>query len=114
MARAKVAYSTRALVRSGKVAANSAAIGPPSSVPTKAAFSDPAASITASTSSIWSSSVGAPKSGSDSPEPRRSNVITRAKPVSRAITRSSEGSDQRYSTWEIHGGTHTRSVGASP
>jgi hypothetical protein len=101
-------------VRSGNVAANSEAIGPPSSVPAIAALSDPAASMTARTSSIWSSSVGAPKSGSERPEPRRSNVITRANPVSRAITRSSEGSAQRYSTWEIHGGIQTRSVGPSP
>ena len=48
-------------MRSGKVAAKSAAIGPPSSVPQIAALSDPAASITASTSSICSSSVGAPE-----------------------------------------------------
>ncbi len=54
------------------------------------------------------------RSGSDRPEPRRSNVITRANWVSRAITRSSEGSDHRYSTCEIQGGTQTRSSGPSP
>ncbi len=70
--------------------------------------------MTASTSSIWSSSVGAPNKGSERPEPRRSNVITRANCVSRCITRSSDGSDQRYSTCEIHGGTQTRSMGPSP
>ena len=101
-------------MRSGKVAANRAAIGPPSSVPAMAALSEPAASITASTSSIWSSSVGAPKSGSESPEPRRSNVITRANSVRRAITRSSDGSDQRYSTCDTQGGIQTRSMGPSP
>ena len=76
--------------------------------------SAPAASITASTSSICSSSVGAPQNGSDRPEPRRSKVITRAKRVTRLITRSSERSDHRYSTWEIQGGIQTRSTGASP
>jgi hypothetical protein len=96
------------------VAANRIAIGPPSSVPQIAALSEPAASITASTSSIWSSSVGAPKNGSESPEPRLSKVITRANCVRRAITRSSEGSDQRYSTWDIHGGIQIRSIGPSP
>ena len=101
-------------VRSGWVAANSAAIGPPSSVATIAASFDPAASITASTSSICSSSVGAPSSGSERPEPRRSKVITRAKLVSRSITPASDASDQRYSTCEIQGGIHTRSMGPSP
>ena len=102
------------MVRSGKVAANSDAIGPPSSVPQIAALFDSAASITASTSSIWSSRVGAPKSGSERPEPRRSKVITRANSVRRAITRSREGSDHRYSTCEIQGGIQTKSIGPSP
>ena len=91
-----------------------AAIGPPSSVPAIHARSDPAASITARTSSICSSSVGAPASGSDRPEPRRSKVITRANWVSRAITRASDSSDQRYSTCEIHGGIQTRSMSSLP
>ena len=89
-------------------------MGPPSSVPQIAARSDPAASMTASTSSICSSSVGAPKSGSDSPDPRRSNVITRANWVRRFPNRSSVGSAHRYSTCEIQGGTQTRSMGPSP
>jgi hypothetical protein len=96
------------------VAANRTAIGPPSSVPQIAARSDPAAFITARTSSIWSSSVGAPNRGSESPEPRLSKVIRRANWVSRATTRWSDGSDQRYSTWEIQGGIQTRSIGPSP
>ena len=79
-----------------------------------AAFVDPAASITASTSSICSSSVGAPWSGSDRPDPRRSKVITRANWVRRSITALREGSDQRYSTCEIQGGIHTMSTGPSP
>ena len=58
VARAKVAYSTSALTRSGWVAAKSAASGPPSRVPMNAARSLPAASMTAITSSICSSSVG--------------------------------------------------------
>jgi hypothetical protein len=82
--------------------------------PQIAALFEPAASITASTSSICSSSVGAPKNGSDRPEPRLSNVITLANWVSRAMTRSSDGSAQRYSTCDIHGGIQTRSSGPSP
>ena len=96
------------------MAANIAAIGPPSSVPVIAARSEPAASITASTSSICSSSVGAPDSGSDSPDPRRSNVITRANWVRRPITASSVGSDHRYSTCDTQGGIQTRSRSPSP
>jgi hypothetical protein len=55
-----------------------------------------------------------PKKGSDSPEPRRSKVIRRAKLVIRRMTRVSERSDQRYSTCEIQGGIHIRSMGPSP
>ena len=105
---------TSELTRSGWVAANTAAMGPPSSVAAMAASFDPAASSTASTSSICSSSVGAPWSGSERPEPRRSNVITRAKLVSRSITAAIDASDQRYSTCEIQGGIQTRSTGPSP
>jgi hypothetical protein len=79
-----------------------------------AARSEPAASMTASTSSICSSRVGAPKKGSDSPEPRRSKVMTRANSCSRCPKRSSVGSAHRYSTCEIQGGTQTRSIGPSP
>ena len=49
-------------------------IGAPSEIPHSAARSEPAASITARTSSIRCSSVGASATGSDSPDPRRSNV----------------------------------------
>ncbi len=71
-------------MRSGWVAANSAAIAPPSSIAYTAARSEPAASITATTSSICSSSVGARPSGSDSPVPRRSNMISRLNEASRS------------------------------
>jgi hypothetical protein len=70
-------------VRSGWVAANSAAIAPPSSQANTAAVREPTASITATTSSICSSSVGAPGTGSDSPVPRRSNMIRRENEANR-------------------------------
>ena len=83
-------------------------------MPTSATRSEPTASITAIRSSIWSSSVGAPKNGSERPDPRLSKVMKRAKLVIRRITRMSERSDQRYSTCEIQGGIHIRSMGPLP
>jgi hypothetical protein len=38
-------------------------------------------------------------------------VMSRAKLVILCITRWSERSDQRYSTWEIQGGIHITSMG---
>src|SRR5436190_929942 len=70
--------------------------------------------MTAIASSICSSSVGAPIIGSDSPEPRRSKVITRAKRPIRSPTVSSVGSVNRCSHCEIQVGTQRRSIGASP
>ncbi len=68
---------------SGYVAANSAHIGPPSDEPTSAARSEPTACITACTSSMRSSSMGASVTRSERPVPRLSNNITRAKAPSR-------------------------------
>ena len=101
-------------MRSGWLAANSAAIGPPSSDPTTAARSEPAAFITASTSSICSSSVGAPSIGSDSPEPRRSNTITLPNEAIRSNAALIVGSRKRYSHCEIQVGTQRMSSGPSP
>ena len=75
-----VAYEatrTSADVRSGNVAANSAQIGPPSAPPSSAARSEPAASITARMSSIISSNEPSARIRSESPVPRRSNMIRR-------------------------------------
>ena len=68
----------RAAVRSGYVAANKAAIAAPSHDPISAARSEPTASMTARTSSIRSSSEGAPSTGSEMPVPRLSKRRTRA------------------------------------
>jgi hypothetical protein len=96
------------------VAANSIASGPPSSDPIRATRSDPAASITASTSSIWSSSVGGVTIGSDRPAPLRSNEITREKAHMRVRNALIEGSSTSTSIWPIQVGTYMRSIGPSP
>jgi hypothetical protein len=59
------------------VAAKSTLIDAPSDKPKSAARREPAASITARTSSMRVSSVGAPSTGSDIPVPRLSNLISR-------------------------------------
>ena len=76
---------TRALVRSGCVAAKSAAIIVPSLAPMIAARSDPTASMTARTSSIQSSSGGGVLEGigSERPIPDLSNEISRLNDESR-------------------------------
>jgi len=76
------------------VAANTAAMAPPSSWANTAARSEPAASITATTSSICSSSVGAVSTGSDNPDPRRSNMINRENDAIRLKYRATTGSSQ--------------------
>ena len=77
------------VVRSGCVAANSAAIAPPSSSANTAARSDPAASITATTSSICSSSVGAPLHGIRQPRaaPVEQRSGARTTPAARSSSR---------------------------
>ena len=52
-------------------------IGPPSDCPIKAAHSEPAASITARTSSMRVSRLGTPLTRSDMPVPRLSKRISR-------------------------------------
>jgi hypothetical protein len=66
-----------AAVRSGYVAVNSAVIGPPSEKPMIAARFEPAASMTARTSSIRVSRSGMPVTRSERPVPRLSNRIRR-------------------------------------
>ena len=80
---------------------------PPSECPSSAARSDPAASITARTSSIRSSSVGRRSSGtgSERPVPRLSKTIRRANDASRRRNRAYEGSSHITSTFETHPGT---------
>ena len=51
-------------------------IGTPSEIPTRAARSEPAASITARTSSMRCSRVGASATGSDNPDPRLQGFLT--------------------------------------
>jgi hypothetical protein len=76
------------------VAANSAAIAPPSSNANTAARSEPAALMTATTSSICSSSVGARGTGSDRPDPRRSKMMSRENDASRSKYPAIAGSSQ--------------------
>ena len=90
-------------------------IGTPSEIPISAARSEPAASITARTSSMRCSSVGASATGSDSPEPRRSKLITRANDASALEEARATGScSQTSSTWVMNPGTRTRSRSPSP
>ena len=84
-------WSTSALTRSGCVAANNAHMGPPSDTPNIAARSDPAASITARTSSTRCSSVGTSLTGSDSPVPRLSKTISRENELIRSKKRANGG-----------------------
>ena len=78
-------------MRSGCSAANSTLIGAPSDTPKKAARSDPAASITARTSSTRCSSVGTDFTGSDSPVPRLSKRISRANEAILSKKRANSG-----------------------
>src|SRR6185503_17067274 len=72
---AKLPHSTRAAVRSGYAAENVSDIEPPSDQPKIAARDEPAASITARTSPMRSSSVCSP-TRSESPWPRLSKTMT--------------------------------------
>ena len=104
---------SKATVRSGKLAANSIDIGPPSDSPISAARSEPTASITARTSSMRSSSVPT-CARSESPIPRLSNRITRANEPSRSMKRRYDGSS--HLTWRFvnEPSTKTMSTGPSP
>ena len=94
-------YRTRALVSCGYVAANSSDIGTPSDEPKITARSEPAAAITARTSSIRSSRIGAPTTGSDSPLPRLSNMMSRANDAIRSMMWTAVGISQISSTCEM-------------
>lgn len=105
-----------ATVRSGLVAANSAAIGPASKTPMIAARSEPTAAITASTSSMYVSQGGSASkgSGSELPEPRRSNRISRENVAMRLYIAAATGSSQSRSTLPYVPAETTRSGGPSP
>ena len=107
--RANVAYRISELTRSGWLAAKVMASGPPSSEATSAVRWEPTASITARMSSICSSSVGAPSTGSESPDPRRSNVIRRANEHSRSMNAAMFGSEASCSICETQVGTYSSS-----
>jgi hypothetical protein len=77
-------------------------IGAPSEMPTIAARADPTASITARTSSILVSSVGAPGTRSDMPVPRLSKTIRRALETRRGRRTSNGGVDHPSSTCDTN------------
>src|SRR6267143_1262413 len=79
-------------VRSGYVAAKSADITPPSEMPSSAALFDPAASITARTSSMRCSRLGRGCTRSDIPQPRLSNRIRRENEARRCRNAAIAGS----------------------
>jgi hypothetical protein len=83
-------------------------------VATSAACSEPAASMTARTSSIRVSSVGAPTTWSDMPVPRLSKWIGRENDASCSKKARAFGTSQPSSTFETAGGTNTTSNGPSP
>ena len=107
------ANSASERTRSGWVAANRQASAVPSVSASTVGRSQPAASSTASTSSICSSS-GAGGTRSDMPLPRRSNWTRRANDVRRANIRASRGSVHRCSICETQEFTSRTSCGPSP
>jgi hypothetical protein len=109
----------RAGVRSGYVAAKRRLIGPPSERPRRAARSEPAASITARTSSIRVSRLAMPATRSDAPVPRLSKTISRANDAMRSrkaanASRNGVSASHMSSTFETAPGMRTRSNGPSP
>ena len=89
-------------------------IGPPSETPSSAARSEPTASITARTSSIRTSSDGAPLTRSDIPVPRLSNGSAGRTTRAAGVNAASDGICHASSTCETNGGMWTRSNGPSP
>jgi hypothetical protein len=90
-------------------------IGPPSETPTIAARSEPAASITARTSSMRVSMSAIPATRSDRPVPRLSKTIRRQKEAIRSKnSRCTPPASNARSTFEIPGGIQTTSNGPSP
>jgi hypothetical protein len=83
-------------------------------MPTIAARVDPTASITARTSSIRVSRLGAPATRSDMPVPRLSKAISREIAASRRHSVEKGGVVQPSSTSETNPGTKTTSNGPSP
>jgi hypothetical protein len=85
-------------------------------MPTSTALRLPAASMTAVTSSILCSSVGATPGaiGSDSPVPRLSNTMKRPSELMRRTKRRHWGCSQSTSMWDAIPGTRTMSSGPSP
>ena len=104
------------MVRSGYVAANSMAIGPPSDTPRTTVRSEPTASITARASSIRTSSDGSRSSDtrSESPTPRLSNTITRENDASFVKKRANRGSVHIFSMCVTQPITNRMSTGPSP
>ena len=107
------ANSASERTRSGCVAANRQASAVPSVSASTVGRSQRAASSTASTSSICSSS-GAGGTRSDMPLPRRSNWISRANEVRRANICASRGSVHRCSICDTQELTSSTSCGPSP
>ena len=93
------------VTRSGCVAAKSIAIGPASVCARRLARAEPAASMTALTSSACSSSVGAAEPRSESPVPRRSKRMRRVNDDRRLSHPAIRGSSHRCSTCENAVGT---------
>ena len=89
-------------------------MGPPSESPNSAARSEPAASNTARTSSMRSSSGAGAATGSESPVPRLSNRISRENEASLSRNLAMRGSAHCRSRCETNPGTNTRSSGPSP
>ena len=92
-------------MRAGRVAAKSMAMAAASSWAMSAALRDPAASRTAATSSICSSSVTSRPSGSDIPVPRRSNMMRRLKAARPSSIAATRGWSHMCSIWLTQLGT---------
>ena len=86
----------------------------PSERPKSAARCEPTASMTARTSSIRVSSVGAPLTGSDMPVPRLSNLISRENDAISTKAAPKLGQLPGDSRCVTNPGTKTRSKGPSP
>ena len=108
------AYRISAFVRSGWVAANSIAMDAARAPPNTIASSEPAASITAPTSSRWSSSTGGSGPRSDSPTPRMSKRISRENLARRFRKCAQSGCSHMISTLDQMPVAYTRSTGPSP
>ena len=94
-------YSTAAVVLSGYVAAKRSVMATPSETPISAARSEPAASMTARTSSMRVSSCAIPVARSESPVPRLSNMMSRPRPARPSNRRAHDSHSQASSTFEM-------------